>query len=67
MNIIDAINLMDEVAEGDDYGKVIIESKSLMKYLVNSKYGICQCGNDWPYAYRAHVEDFKVNDWEISH
>lgn len=67
MNIIDAVNLLENDMEGEsDYSKTIIHSKSLDKYLVNSKYGICQCGSDWPSAYFPKTEDFKATDWEIS-
>ncbi len=66
MNIIEAVKLMDDVVKDDDYGKVIIVSPSLQKYLINSKYGICQCGHDWPTAYFPKTEDFKVDDWQIS-
>ena len=67
MNIIEAVSLLENDIDGEsDYSKTIIFSKSLQKYLVNSKYGICQCGNDWPYAYLPKTEDFKATDWEIS-
>lgn len=65
MNIIEAVKLLDEVEKGD-YGERTIFSKSLNKYLINSRHGICQCGNDWTSAYRAYKKDFEATDWELS-
>lgn len=66
MNLVDAIKLLETNLDENDFGETIIESKLLRKFLINSKHGICQCGNDWPYPYNPKIEDFKATDWEIS-
>lgn len=66
MNFLEAIKLLEDDFDKHGYSKTIIESKLLKKYLINSKYGMCECGNDWPFPYHPKKEDFIVKDWEIS-
>jgi hypothetical protein len=66
MNLLDAIKLLETTNfDKHGYSNTIIESKSLRKHLINSKYGICQCGYDWPFPYNPKVEDFMATDWQI--
>lgn len=65
MNLLEAIKLLD-TPENEELGNTVIKSTILNKWLVNSKYGICQCTNDWPVPHVFQKEDFDVIDWEVS-
>lgn len=64
MNLLEAVSKLD-IPKDEDYGKIIIKSNTAKKYLVNSKYCICECTNEYPISYRVKKEHFELNDWEI--
>lgn len=66
MNIIEAINKLDDTFDENGYGKIVIHSNIRNLFLINSQYGINKCGHDWPTSYNPSKADFLAEDWEIS-
>lgn len=65
MKFEDAVLLLGDDFDKFDFSRNRMFSKSLGKWLVKSKYGLCQCGSDWPFPYYENPKDKEVEDWEV--
>lgn len=65
MKYEEAITNLDMPSEGEDYGKVMMKSKSRDKWVLRSKYGLVYCTRDWPAPFSPTKEDMSAEDWEI--
>jgi len=65
MTFEQAISGLDTDFDNHGYSRKMAKSSSRNLHLINSKYGLCKCGNDWPSLYNPTKEDVAATDWKI--
>lgn len=65
MTYNEALELIDEPAEGQDYGVKMMASKSTGEFILKSKYGLVYCTHDWPAPFNPTEKDLSATDYQI--
>lgn len=65
MTYDEAISKLDNPKDGEDYGVLMMVSKTIDKYILKSKYGLVVCTHDWPSPFSPNQFDIEATDYSV--